>query len=146
MPRNVFVNSGSSNYVQRIFVGPHALNADEAGNSGGNDAGPNPHELLLAALGACMSITVRMYAERKRWPLQEVHVDLSYARVQTEESIGGKTGTGIVSGIETEISFRGDLTEEQLQRLFEIANRCPIHRLLDSPVPIHAKLRVAGRP
>ena len=146
MPRDVFVKSGTSNYVQNISVGPHALNADEPGDSGGKDAGPNPHELLLAALGACMSITVRMYAKRKQWPLHEVHIDLSYARVQSEESIEGKTGTGIVGGIETEIYFRGDLTAEQLQRLFEIANRCPIHRMLDSPVPIHAKLRVAGRP
>ena len=145
MPRNVSVNSVSSNFVQNIFVGPHALRADEPGDSGGNDAGPNPHELLLAALGACMSITVRMYAKRKQWPLQEVHVDLSYARVQSEVSIEGKSGTRIVGGIETEISFRGDLTEEQLQRLFEIANRCPIHRILDSPVPTHAKRRVGGR-
>ncbi len=72
MSRSVFVHSGPSRYVQNISVGPHVLQADEPSDSGGNDAGPNPYELLLAALGACTSMTVRMYAERNQWPLQEV--------------------------------------------------------------------------
>ena len=85
MSRTVYVDSGSAKYVQNISVGPHLLHADEPDNSGGNDAGPDPYELLLAALGACTSITVQMYAQRKQWPLQKVHVGLSRARVHAED-------------------------------------------------------------
>jgi uncharacterized OsmC-like protein len=72
--RSVVVNAGLSRYVQNISVGPHLLQADEPGDAGGNDVGPNPYELLLAALGACTSMTVRMYAERKQWPLRSVRI------------------------------------------------------------------------
>jgi putative redox protein len=70
------VKSGLLRYSQKISVGSHVLRADEPGDSGGKDFGPNPYELLLAALGACTSMTVRMYAERKQWPLKSVEVRL----------------------------------------------------------------------
>ena len=82
---NVRVDGGRLRYVQKITVGSHVLLADEPRDVGGTDAGPNPYELLLAALGACAGITVRMYAERKQWPLEEVHVVLSWARVHAED-------------------------------------------------------------
>ena len=136
---NVRVDGGRLRYVQKVTVGSHVLLADEPRDVGGTDAGPNPYELLLAALGACAGITVRMYAERKQWPLEEVHVVLSWARVHAEDCAECDTEVRMVDGIEMEISFSGDLSEEQRQRLMEIANRCPVHRTLSSPIPIHTR-------
>jgi putative redox protein len=146
MPRSVRVNSGPSRYLQIISVGPHVLQADEPSDSGGNDAGPNPYELLLAALGACTSMTVRMYAERKQWPLKEVQVSLSYARIHAEDCAECDTKIGMVDRIEVEISFTGDLSEDQQRKLFEIANKCPVHRTLVSQVHIGARLLGADSP
>jgi putative redox protein len=142
MSRNVFVNSGSLRFVQNISVGPHVLQGDEPNENGGKDAGPDPFELILAALGACAGITVQMYADRKQWPLEGAHVDLSYAKVPAADSAGSDTKLGMVDGIEMGISFDGDLSEDQQRRLLEIAGKCPIHRLLTSPIPIQTKLVV----
>jgi putative redox protein len=142
--RNVSVDAGQLRYAQNISVGPHVLQADEPVEVGGNDAGPNPYELLLAALGSCASITVRMYSERKQWPLQEVHVDLSWARAHAEDCAECDTEVRMGDGIEMEISFLGDLSEDQRKRLFEIANKCPVHRTLSSQVQIHARLASAS--
>jgi putative redox protein len=136
MSRNVSVNAGSMRFVQNISVGPHAFQADEPSANGGNDAGPEPHELLLAALGACASITVQMYADRKRWALEGVHVHLSCVKVPVDDGSNAKT----VDGIEMGISFSGDLSEDQQQRLLVIAGRCPVHRILTSPVEIRTNL------
>jgi len=138
MPRNVSVNSGSVRFVQNISVGPHAFQADEPRVYGGNDAGPDSHELLLAALGACASITVQMYADRKQWPVEGVHVHLSYVKVLAEGQSDAKTG--MVDGIEMGISFSGDLSEDQQSRLLEVAGRCPVHRMLTSQLQIHTNL------
>ncbi len=144
MSRQVSVDAGQLRYVQNISIGPHALKSDEPVEVGGNDAGPGPYELLLAALGACANITVRMYAERKGWPLQGVHVELSWAKVCAEDCAGDKTEAKMVDGIEMEISFFGELSEDQRRRLTEIANRCPVHRTLSSQVQIRTRLaRVA---
>jgi putative redox protein len=138
MPRNVYVNSGSMRFAQNISVGAHAFQADEPIENGGSDAGPNPHELLLAALGACASITVQMYADRKQWPLEGVHVGLSYVKVPAEGPLDATTG--MVDGIEMEISCSGDLSQDQQRRLLEIAERCPVHRMLTSRMQIHTRL------
>jgi putative redox protein len=122
------------------------LQADEPNDFGGNDAGPNPYELLLAALGACTSMTVRMYAERKQWPLKEVQVSLSYARIHAEDCAECDTKIGMVDRIEVEVSFTGDLSEDQQRKLFEIANECPVHRTLISRVHIDARLLGADSP
>jgi putative redox protein len=115
---------------------------DEPSENSGKDAGPDPFELVLAALGACAGITVQMYADRKQWPLEGVHVVLSYAKVPAGDRADSDTKMGMVNGIEMGISFDGDLSEEQQRRLLEIAGKCSIHRLLSSPVPIQTKLRV----
>ena len=92
MSRNVYVDSGELKFAQNVAVGPHALQVDEAIEYGGNDAGPDPHEVLLAALGACASTTVQMYAERKHWPVEGVQVHLSYAKVPGEDGAGPRRG------------------------------------------------------
>jgi putative redox protein len=146
MPRSVCVNSGSTRYVQNISVGPHLFQSDEPSDFGGIDLGPNPYELLLAALGACTSITVRMYAERKQWPLQGLQVGLSYATVHAEDCAECDTKNVMVDRIELGISFIGDLSEDQQRRLLEIANKCPVHRTLVSQVQIQARLTAASAP
>ncbi len=141
MYRNVSVDAGQLRYAQNISVGPHVLQADEPVEVGGNDAGSNLYELLMAALGSCASITVRMYSERKEWPLQGVHVDLSWARVHAEDCAQCDTEVRMVDEIELELSFSGDLTEEQQTKLMEIADKCPVHRTLSSRVQIRTQLR-----
>lgn len=139
MSRSVSVTSGSVRFVQNISVDHHLFHADEPSEHGGKDAGPDPHELLLSALGACTGISVQMYADRKQWPLETVHVVLSYENVPAEDRTDSDTKKGMVDVINMEISFAGALSEDQQRKLLEVASRCPIHRLLTSSVPIHTK-------
>jgi putative redox protein len=142
MPRNVTVKSGPVKYAQNISVGPHVFRSDEPTDTGGNDAGPEAHELLMAALGACANVTVQMYAERKQWPLPGIQVAVSYARVPAENPADSDAKGEMVDRIDMEISFAGDLSEEQQHRLLDIATRCPVHRMLVSHVQIDMRLLV----
>jgi uncharacterized OsmC-like protein len=146
MSRSVFVQSGPLRFAQTISVGPHVLQADEPSEFGGNDAGLNPYELLLAALGACTSMTVRLYAERKQWPLQGVQVRLSYARIHAEDCAECETKVGMIDRIDVGISLTGNLSEDQQRRLLEIADKCPVHRTLVAQAQINTRLIVAGAP
>jgi uncharacterized OsmC-like protein len=138
--RSVVVESGRSRYAQNISVGSHLLQGDEPVSAGGSDVGPNPYELLLAALGTCTSMTVRMYADRHEWPLEDVHIELSYARVHADDCIACDKELKLVDGIEMELFLFGELSQSQRQRLIEIANKCPVHRTLESPMPIRTRL------
>jgi len=140
MTRAVIVKSGEDRYAQTILVGHHSFHGDEPFDVGGQDAGPNPFELLLAALGTCTSITVRMYADRKGWPLEDVQVRLAYAMVQTGDCGTSNGEAQLVDGIEEELIVVGDLSEAQRKRLAEIAARCPVHRTLGSPIQICTRL------
>ena len=140
MPRKVTVDDGGVRYSQIISAGRHVLRGDEPVDAGGSDTGPNPYELLLAALGSCASITVRMYADRKKWPLEGVHVELSYGATHADDSAVCDTEPRMITAIEMEVSFVGDLSEQQRQRLLEIANRCPVHRTLTSRIQIRGTL------
>jgi uncharacterized OsmC-like protein len=146
MPRDVLVRTGPSRFQQDISVGPHRLKSDEPSEYGGNDAGATPYELLLAALGACTSMTVRMYAERKQWPLDAVQVSLSHDRVHAEDCAECETKEGLVDRIAMTISFTGHLSSEQRKRLLEIAGRCPVHRTLDSRIQINTRLVGENQP
>ena len=140
MSRSVQVKGGQINYVQRVSVGPHVFPADEAADVGGRDTGPDPYELLLSALGSCVCITLRMYAERKGWPLEAVEVRLSYARVHANDCADCDGEARWVDGVEVELFLTGNLTEIQRHRLLEIAERCPVHRTLAAPIPIQTQL------
>ena len=116
--------------TQRIEAGPHVLFADEPPDAG-DDRGPTPYELLLAALGACTSMTLRMYADMKKLPLDSVSIRLTYERTHVkdcEEDV--ETAIRRMHRIEREVHLEGDLSDEQRQRLLEIAERCPVHRSL----------------
>ena len=138
--RNVIVNSNFPPYVQKISIGPHHLLADEPSEAGGADAGPNPYELVMAALGACTSMTVRMYAERRNWPLEKVHVDLTFSRFHAADCDDCSRKKGIVNRITKRTTFIGDLSEIQRQRLMHIANKCPVHRVLARTIEISSTL------
>jgi uncharacterized OsmC-like protein/alpha/beta superfamily hydrolase len=122
--------AGTGRYTQRIRVGAHRLLADEPKSVGGDDAGPGPYDLLTAALGACTSMTLRMYAERKGWPLRRVSVRLHHQKSHFEDCVGCETNPQKIDRIERVIRLEGELDAEQRQRLLEIADRCPVHQTL----------------
>ena len=127
--------SGTGSYTQQITAGQHQLVADEP-RPIGDDAGPTPYDLLLAALGACTSMTVRMYAGRKGWPLEQVRVTLRHSRIHAKDCAECETTSGWIDHIDRHIELAGDLDEAQRQRLMLIADRCPVHLTLTSEVHI----------
>jgi len=131
--------TGTGTYTQQITAGHHQLLADEP-QPVGADAGPNPYDLLLAALGACTSMTLRMYANRKGWPLEQVRVTLRHSRIHAEDCAQCETTSGLIDHIDRDIELVGGLDDTQRQRLLGIANRCPVHQTLTSEVDIATSL------
>jgi putative redox protein len=127
-------------YTQSMRSGRHVLTADEPTDVGGDDAGPGPYELLLMSLGACTSMTLRMYAELKRLPLTRVLVRLSHRRIHAQDCADCETAAGKVDEIVREVVLEGDLTDEQRRHLLAIANRCPVHRTLTSEIKVRSYL------
>jgi putative redox protein len=138
--RTVIVRGSAAGFAHEIVVGPHRLLGDEPTAVGGTDTGPNPYDLLLAALGSCTSMTVAMYARRKQWPLQAVTVRLRHWRIHAADCESCETKEGRLDRIEAEVELSGSLDEEQRRRLLEIANRCPVHRTLISEIDIRTRL------
>jgi putative redox protein len=130
----VVADAGTGRYSQKITAGRHLLTADEPVSAGGAGAGPNPYELLLAALGACTSMTLRMYADRTGLPLHGTTVRLRHDRVHAKDCAQAAQTTGMLSRIRREIDLEGPLTDRDRQRLVEIADRCPVHRTLSSEI------------
>jgi uncharacterized OsmC-like protein len=126
-------------FGQRITAGRHVLTADEP-RPAGWDTGPNPYELLLASLGACTSMTIRMYAERKGWPLRQVTVTLRHSRVHAKDCEKCETEVGMLDRIDRSVRLEGSLTEDQRGRLMEIADKCPVHRTLHSEIDVRTSL------
>ena len=128
----VVEENGQGRYQQAVIAGQHRLLADEPVSLGGADAGPAPFDFLMAGLGACTSMTLRMYAERKGLPLTRVSVSLSHDRVTVD---------GIPRDrVQRNITLHGDLTGEQRARMLEIANKCPVHRALTQLLAIESSL------
>jgi uncharacterized OsmC-like protein len=137
--RSVVVRGSAAGFAQEIHAGAHRLHADEPFSAGGTDTGPSPYELLLAALGACTSMTVAMYARRKAWPLEEVTVRLRHSKIHAIDCAECETKEGMLDRIERDIHFAGLLSEEQRSKLLEIANKCPVHRTLTSEINIKTR-------
>lgn len=125
-----------SGLAQDIRIGRHRLRADEPIAVGGSGSGPTPYQLLLAGLGACISMTLELYAKRKEWPLEGVEVRLRHSKIHAEDCRDCETKEGKIDRIEKELRMAGPLDDEQRERLHEISRRCPVHRTLDSEVSI----------
>lgn len=139
--RTVVVRGHASGLAQDIFSGRHHLRSDEPRSvPGGTGTGPSPYGLLLAALGSCTSMTLRMYADRKKWPLEEVDVILSHQKIHAQDCESCEQKTGKLDHIEREIVLGGPLDDEQRARLLEIADKCPVHRTLHGRVHITTRL------
>ena len=139
-PGNVVVReAGSGRFTQDVAAGAHRLTADEPESYGGDDKGPGPYDLLLAGLGACTSMTVRLYAERKGWPLDQVEVGLKHDKIHAEDCADCETKVGKLDRIERRVKLSGELDAEQRAKLLEIADKCPVHRTLHSEVLIETQ-------
>lgn len=139
-PRKVVVQeTRKSKFNQIITVGPHHLVADEPIAAGGEDAGPGPYDFLLAGLGACTSMTMRLYADRKSLPLDRVTVTLKHSKIYAKDCAECETRDGMLDQIERDIAIDGALDAEQRKKLMEIADKCPVHRTLISEIRIVTK-------
>lgn len=139
----VVAERGTGTFAQVVRVADrHALLADEPIGIG-DDTGPAPYDLLLAALGTCTSMTIRMYADRKGWPLEDVAVRLSHSKVHADDCAACESGSGKVDVIERELVLDGPLDAEQRARLLEIADKCPVHRSLHDETHITTELVVS---
>ena len=137
----VTVRTPGGGFKTDMFVNGHALVADEPESYGGTNRGPSPYDYLLAALGACTGMTIQMYAGRKKWPLKAAVVRLKHEKVHAEDCANCEDPKGRIDHFEREIEILGSLSQEQRQRLLEIAEKCPVHRTLMSDVTIDTKLR-----
>jgi uncharacterized OsmC-like protein/pimeloyl-ACP methyl ester carboxylesterase len=136
-PRNVVVReTRASKFQQTVSIGPHRLLADEPLSSGGEDTGPGPYDFVLAGLGACTSMTMRMYADRKSLPLERVTVTLKHSRIHAQDCAECETKDGMLDQIDRTIAMEGALDPEQRGKLMEIADKCPVHRTLTSEIHI----------
>ncbi len=130
------VEAGEGKFAQDVTAGRHRLRADEPVSVGGGDSGPNPYELLLAALGTCTAMTVRMYADLKKIPLERVSVELKHEKVHAKDCADCDTREAKLDHVDRVVTFEGALDDAQRARLLEIANKCPVHRTLERGVEI----------
>ncbi|HTC16881.1 MAG TPA: OsmC family protein [Steroidobacteraceae bacterium] len=136
----VNVQSAQPDFLEEISVGRHSLKADEPIEAGGKDLAPNPYELLLAALGSCKGITIRMYAARRNWPLEGVHIALSHTRVHADDCANCELEAPMTDQIDVAIRLAGALSAEQRERLLAVAEKCPIQRALNPQIRIRTQL------
>jgi putative redox protein len=139
-PGEIVVQERDAKFAQDVFTDRHSLRADEPTNYGGTDSGPTPYELLLAALGTCTAMTVRMYATRKNLDLARVSVRLKHDKTHAEDCEHCETREGRVDRIQRNVEFTGNLSDDQRNDLLRIADRCPVHRTLHSEIDIQTRL------
>lgn len=132
--------TGTGQFTQSVRVGAHELVADEPPSVGGDNRGPAPYDYVLAGLGACTSMTLRMYANRKRLPLDKVSVVLKHSKIHADDCADCETKDGKIDEMTREITITGDLTDEQRTKLLEIADKCPVHRTLENEVKVRTSL------
>ena len=128
--------AGDGKFTQHVRLGQHLQIADEPVAAGGRDAGPGPYDYLLAALGSCTSMTLRMYADLKKFPLERVEVHLRHRKIHAQDCAECATQEGKVDEIERRINLIGPLSAEQREKLLQIADKCPVHRTLTSDIRI----------
>jgi putative redox protein len=139
--QQVVTSIGREPYVTEVLAGDHHFLADEPTSVGGQDLGPTPYHLLNASLGTCTAITLRMYADRKEWPLEKVNVHLSHEKIHAKDCEDCETEEGKIDKITREIELVGDLDQQQRERLLQIANKCPVHRTLHGEIKVESRLK-----
>src|SRR5438094_1174804 len=135
----VVVRGDASSFKQEVVAGKHRLLADEPASAGGGDAGPDPYDYLLTALGVCTSMTVGLYARRKQFPLENIAVSLWHSRIYARDCEECETKEGMLDRIDVEVELTGSLSAEQHAKLMEIAGKCPVHRTLTSEINIRLR-------
>jgi len=141
---HVVVHGGVDTFKQEIVAGKHHLVADEPISAGGGDAGPDPYDYLLAALGVCTSMTIGFYARRNHMPLEKITVSLWHSRIHARDCEECETKEGMLDRIDVEVQLTGSLSAEQHAKLMDVAAKCPVHRTLTSEINI--RLRASERP
>jgi uncharacterized OsmC-like protein len=136
---DVVVRGTADSFRQDVVVGKHSLVADEPASAGGGDAGPDPYDYLLTALGVCTSMTVGLYARRKQFPLENVTGSLRHSRIYANDCEECETKEGMLDRIDVEVELTGSLSAEQHAKLMEIAAKCPVHRTLTSEINIRLR-------
>src|SRR5215468_10089425 len=139
----IVVRGGADSFKHEIIAGKHHLVADEPVSAGGGDAGPDPYDYLLTALGVCTSMTIGFYARRNRMPLENITVSLSHSRIYAADCQECETKEGLLDRIDVEVELTGSLTPEQHAKLMQVAAKCPVHRTLTSEINI--RLRAADK-
>jgi putative redox protein len=140
-PGEVLVTELDKRFLRGLYAANHQLNGDEPRSAGGSDLGPSPYELLLMSLGACTSMTLRMYANHKQLELDDIEITLRHDRVHADDCADCVEQPRRIERISREIQLFGSLTDAQRQRLLEIADRCPVHRTLESELQIVTRLK-----
>lgn len=136
----VVEDAGTGAFAEIVRVGRHVLAGDEPVAVGGDDTGPGPYDYLLAALGTCTAMTLRLYARQKKWPLLKVTVRLTHDKIHATDCAECETKEGKIDRLERLIQLDGPLDEAQRRRLLEIADKCPVHRTLTSEILIPTRL------
>jgi uncharacterized OsmC-like protein len=136
---DVVVHGSARSFRQEIAAGKHSLVADEPVSAGGGDAGPDPYDYLLTALGVCTSMTVGLYARRKQMPLKSITISLRHSRIYATDCEECETKEGMLDRIDVEVDLTGPLSTEQHAKLMEIAAKCPVHRTLTSEINIRLR-------
>ena len=142
-PPDVVVRGSAASFLQDVVTGSHRLQADEPVTYGGGDAAPGPYDYLLIGLGVCTSMTIGLYARRKKLPLENITVSLRHSRIHARDCEDCETKAGMLDRIDMDIALTGPLTPEQHAKLMEIAGKCPVHRTLKSEIDIRTKQAAA---
>lgn len=137
----VMANLGPEGYTTQMVAGRHHFIADEPVKAGGSDLGPNPYELVSSGLAACTSMTIQMYARRKKWNVDNVETHVNYSKKHADDCADCENDMAKIDSFDREISLKGDLDDKQIKRLMEIADKCPVHKTLSAKAQIKTKLR-----
>lgn len=140
-PDETVVRLDGRGFLTDVLSGGHRLTADEPTSVGGTDQGPAPYDLLMSSLGACTAMTLRMYADHKKWPLDAVEVRLRHEKIEAKDCADCSVEEGKVDVIERELILEGDLSVDQKTRIAEIADKCPVHRSLESEIKVRTRLQ-----
>lgn len=134
------INNFEDGLFCNIDAGGHKLVADEPEDLGGHDKGPDPYLYLATALGTCTAMTLNMYATRKKWPVEQIKVNMIHKKIKAVDCEECESDKGYIDILERHIKVTGELDREQQERMLEIANKCPVHRTLMGELKIHSKL------